>query len=247
MEWDKFAGTQPYGFVVHTYPDTGENVVYAKVDREPPALLSVIVGDILHNLRSALDHLAWQLVQFAGAKPGFHTKFPIHDTEKSWVREIEHRRRSGDRPSPLQGVDPTHRVWTFIEGIQPYHGGECADALTNLRALSNADKHRALLLSGGVTNPEEIAAVLHWNPEAVLISQSIELKPGQPLKDHTPVARLLFDPTKPDPQMNVYGGLTCVIAFADKALGGADPVPLDGLIACVQKHITAARSIVDQP
>src|SRR5829696_2335396 len=39
--------------------------------------LSAIVGDLLHNLRSALDHLAHGLIDAAGSRPTPSTMFPI--------------------------------------------------------------------------------------------------------------------------------------------------------------------------
>jgi hypothetical protein len=38
------------------------------------------VGEILYQLRSALDHLAWQLVELDGGTPGEQTQFPIRDS-----------------------------------------------------------------------------------------------------------------------------------------------------------------------
>ena len=46
-------------------------VVYRQ---EPPDLLFMLIGDVLHNLRSALDHLAWSL---AGTKADKKTEFPV--------------------------------------------------------------------------------------------------------------------------------------------------------------------------
>jgi len=38
------------------------------------------IGEIVYQLRSALDHLAWQLVLLDGGTPGHLTDFPIRDT-----------------------------------------------------------------------------------------------------------------------------------------------------------------------
>ena len=42
----------------------------------------VLIGEILHNLRSALDHLIWQLVILETGAPPTTTKtaFPIFET-----------------------------------------------------------------------------------------------------------------------------------------------------------------------
>lgn len=47
-----------------------EVVVYGEVVREPPMTdWGVVIGDIVHNLRSALDQLVWQLTLASGKTP----------------------------------------------------------------------------------------------------------------------------------------------------------------------------------
>lgn len=57
--------------------EAGQYVVSMKVRDIPPPWWSTIIGDIVHNLRSALDHLAYQLVLANGHKPGGKTGYPI--------------------------------------------------------------------------------------------------------------------------------------------------------------------------
>ncbi len=42
------------------------------------------LGEILYNLRSALDHLVWQLVLANGKTPGRDNSFPIIKNEDDW-------------------------------------------------------------------------------------------------------------------------------------------------------------------
>jgi hypothetical protein len=55
-----------YRFVGAMNGDTGEYIL--SVHGLPPMdpQWSLLVGDVVHNLRSALDHLAWQLVILDG-------------------------------------------------------------------------------------------------------------------------------------------------------------------------------------
>ncbi|HEV3192837.1 MAG TPA: hypothetical protein VGY54_20165, partial [Polyangiaceae bacterium] len=39
--------------------------------------LNTLIGEFLHDLRSALDHIAWQLVMNNGGEPTRDTSFPI--------------------------------------------------------------------------------------------------------------------------------------------------------------------------
>jgi len=105
--------------------------------------VGILVGDVVHNMRSALDHLVYQLalINTSGnvARPD-RTQFPISDTRD----RFEHA-----TATDLAEVAPNHRA--IIEGFQPYHPTEENTAvgvyfhpLAMLRGLSNTDKHRIL-------------------------------------------------------------------------------------------------------
>jgi hypothetical protein len=247
--WGKYLGSEPrpYDFIVHINPETGDHTIYAEIVRPPPAMLSVIVGDVLHNLRSGLDHLAWELVKRAGGKPGRHTYFPICDSEERWLQEVEHRRRSGDRRSPLSGIEPSSPIWKFIQAVQPYKRAVYADAMTALRVLSNADKHRQLLISGMFPDPDDFAAALRWSPEAILREQKIFLGPDEPMKDGDKVAFLNFDPAKSDPHLRVEGELAFGIAFSDRRWDSTRPALADLKAALFQYGEYAGALYVDPP
>jgi len=61
-------------------PDTRRVLHYLVRVKPAPVPLRLIVGDALHNLRSALDHLAWQLVEAGGGTPTRYTAYPIMET-----------------------------------------------------------------------------------------------------------------------------------------------------------------------
>ena len=105
-------------------------------------MVAVIVGDIVHNLRSALDHLAWQLVLLDGRPPNENTAFPIH---------LSSLNKNGN-PRNLT-IPPGIRrsdIMDVVERMQPYdafrHGHPPeTDRLGILQRLNNIDKHRLLL------------------------------------------------------------------------------------------------------
>ena len=104
-------------------------------------------GEILYNLRSALDHLVWRLVLVNGEEPGRHNAFPIVNDESKWD-EVKTRK--------LKGL--SRDVAARIERLQPYTGGIGLQfnvfAFRTLHTLCNIDKHRYLMLavigSGGI-------------------------------------------------------------------------------------------------
>src|SRR5215470_372974 len=70
-EIESFRDGPPKPYIIQTEndPQTGELLYKATYVRDVPIRFAAIAGDVLQNLRSALDHLAWQLVEAAGNTP----------------------------------------------------------------------------------------------------------------------------------------------------------------------------------
>jgi hypothetical protein len=134
-------------------PSSGYHVFRATPTLPEDAIrrLGIIVGDIAHNLRSALDHLFWQLalVHCGGNVPWTEREqrriqFPITDTPDMFA---------GNRARKF--VASEH--WTRIESHQPYSGPfdeahAFLDPLARLRGFSNTDKHRVITPVTVLTN-----------------------------------------------------------------------------------------------
>ena len=125
-------------------PDEDENgdLVYRVLLPESEAIkLGVRIGDVVHNLRSVLDHMVWQLVLANGKCPGRWNQFPVVSEEKRFPP------MSGGK-SWIEGV--SDNTFTFIEGTQPYirSDNDWEHPLSNLIKLSNTDKHRLIVPVG---------------------------------------------------------------------------------------------------
>lgn len=69
-ETDRWLSSPPYQQTDQIDAGTGENVVRIRPVGRPPLDLSLSVSDCLFNLRSALDHLAYELaVAYTGDPP----------------------------------------------------------------------------------------------------------------------------------------------------------------------------------
>lgn len=113
------------------------------VDRfsSPPLLehWALLVGDCVHNLRSALDNLVYGLARLKADPPsdprGIH--FPIFTSKEAFEK-------SGSVKSTLTQL-PDHAA-ELVTAWQPFHRENsdhiAADALNLLHHLSNQDKHR---------------------------------------------------------------------------------------------------------
>lgn len=125
-------------------PDTGDYVHFINYMPDLEGFLdrcSLILGDTLHNLRSALDRLAYQLALLktgGNIRNPKRIQFPICNSvevfnrdKKKWLREI-----ARDHVAIMERFQGYHRV-DGGQAVGPYF-----HPLSKLRDLTNTDKHR---------------------------------------------------------------------------------------------------------
>jgi hypothetical protein len=171
-----------YRFAFDSELENGEHVlrVYG-VPRVDP-VWSLIVGDCLHNLRSALDYLAWQLVLVDGGDPTSETQFPIRQSP----------------PTQLKPAIRRPEILDALERTQPY--SDPRDSyLSALQSLNNIDKHRLLLVVACVFVPER----MWWGAEEGEPNPTIRANIGS-LKDGDAVAWFDFHGDEPPPDFDPH-------------------------------------------
>jgi hypothetical protein len=155
----------------------------------PPKIRwGVLIGDALHNMRSSLDHLAWQLALKDGEPPGY-TAFPIFRNREDAIRtDASGNPRRGSALYKIAGIrDPLAR--DAIESVQPYKSPDGPDGhpLWILQTLNNADKHRIIQPMLIQTN----YAALPWRPLTDAPAGSITVAFNHdPLEDEPAFARI---------------------------------------------------------
>ena len=103
-------------------------------DPDIPISYSIRIGEASYNLRSALDHLVWQLVRANGKQPTHYNEFPILSSESEF-------KSRADRT--LKWVDEEKRK--LIHDLQPFSDvGDVGKNLLMLNMICNIDKHRHL-------------------------------------------------------------------------------------------------------
>ena len=128
----------PYEISKRHESDGLEYAFIAKGNPNPPLKLAVIAGEVIHHLRSSLDHLIHSLVIKKGKAPTRNHQFPICDTPQLYK---ELRRRGY-----IQGVGP--HAYELIEKVQPFQNPTPDDTiLAAVRDLNNLDKHRLLVVT----------------------------------------------------------------------------------------------------
>ena len=128
-----------YVATVELNSETGHQAIkYALPDGQPLSkwLLesALVIGDAVHNLKSALDHAWYALVAKADSTlVGKSTKFPVRDTSQ----EVE----SALHGSRIDVAIPAlHQL--IVGKLKPFKGGD--GAIWPLHQLNNWDKHRLL-------------------------------------------------------------------------------------------------------
>jgi hypothetical protein len=143
-------------------------LIHCEVGEEPPIRLPLMIGEWAHTLRSALDHLMWELVERNGgvpsSDPGNATQFPIILNPPKGPLTI--RAKSGGIPE---------QALAFIEDAQPYKALDRGDdpawtKLGLLAAINNYDKHRMLMLTRPCLTRGSVAV----SAGSIILTQSFE-------------------------------------------------------------------------
>jgi hypothetical protein len=181
-------------------------------DPDPPPRWGVVIGEIVHDLRSALDHLVWQMVLANNGQPQAGRRgcpghsFPVWTdgpAAGSTFAAVVTRAKTGK----LRDVHPDHVA--AVEYFQPYlrnlQPGSPPDEqpFAILDELWNRDKHRLLLAA--FVSPTETPDVglreITPNHDADRLVDSGVLW-GKPLRDGSVFAWIQIEPRGPNPDFS---------------------------------------------
>lgn len=150
---------------------------------------SLMLGDSIHNLRAALDHLVYAIASCESGKESPPDEdvlaFPICDTPDKF--SVARRR--------IRSLSCLVR--TAIEGLQPYNRShpKIPPLLSILRDFDDADKHRLLRLAASGVACGELG--FSGNQSKSVTSVCIYRCVGE-VKDGTELAAFIFDAPNPD-------------------------------------------------
>lgn len=200
-EWGAFLNKKPWPCRIEDGCKPGWYTIYFDFSTPPPPILSVIVGELAHDLRSCLDHLAWQeVLEGLGREPteeeGRHIAFPLARSEDDFKSAELLRYVSQDARAALERSQPYKRPT-----------GEEGSSLRVIHLFNRLDKHRALQVSAAGTPGSYDLAHLKITvaPGASIIAGKPHLAVGQRVEGDTKVVSVRFAPGGPEPNMNVEG------------------------------------------
>jgi hypothetical protein len=220
----------PYGVVGYLNRDAGHKVVEFAVYKPHPVEWSIIVGDIVHNLRSALDHLVYEL---SGRKGG--TAFPIFTSSDDYL--VPNCRGVSQRDTKLAGVPKRDRA--TIDSYQPYQRGKQvarSDPLALLASLNNADKHRVINAAVTYVSRLNDIDITFPNNDVTTFRVEVIYKLGTPLNHGTPLLHVFIEPDA-TAEMEVYSRVPLRVAFGKRLVDVSGLLRIEEYVADLVKEL----------
>lgn len=140
--------SNPYDVRTRIDLQTRRLIYYVAAVKEIPPRIKLITGDVIQNLRSALDHLTYKLFITAGGSSASsrHIHFPIAQDETTF--------NSADTQRKMKGI--AQPAIDAISALKPYRCGN--EILWQIQELNNRDKHRLLITAGASFGSMDITA-----------------------------------------------------------------------------------------
>jgi hypothetical protein len=241
-EFLRFIESKPYRVVCERDADADEWVIVQYPERDFPETWAVVLGEVLYDLRSALDHAIYELTILNCGTELDGTEFPVFSDE---ARFRDKKKGTGE-PTKISGLyrirGLTKKTQAVIESLQPFSiknapaGHLCTVALLN--EMSNIDKHRALHIcrrrhSGNI-----------WQPtRSMPFTGEVKLIVGGDANQRAELFRWPCSGASPD-EMGMNAEMHFDIAFDEgSAVGFIEPQPI--VLICNQL-IRRVRTILDQ-
>lgn len=199
----------PYTLDPNMEPIGTDYIIRAKVNRYPSVRMGMLVADAVHNLRAALDMIAWELALNGPNPPANDDRtvyFPICTAPAIWKRESTQK--------AIERIPDYARK--MIEAFQPYNRPHGLYRLRYIQALDNWAKHKAIpnLFSFHVSRIRPLNRYL-------VLQQNV----GAGFDNGDEICRVR--PLPPYPQERLRAYLMVHVGFAK--VGPAEGAPLDFL------------------
>lgn len=134
-----FLGSRPFLIESDFDPTSRDHILRFRIRGFIPVHLSLVVGDVIHNARSALDQLAWMLAtrevdadSLWANKDARNICFPVVRTD---LDDFQNH-----RSMPFY----SEKVKELLKEVQPFVGGQLGRSIDRLDKYWNIDKHRTL-------------------------------------------------------------------------------------------------------
>jgi hypothetical protein len=133
----------PYRPSIHFDDQTSRLTIKAEIKRSPDPMWGIYVGEIVHNFRSALDHIVWELARRPSPRVA-KTQFPIFEYQAGFTKRGTKEFLKGVSTAVVKMLETEQPFFTRPDGTVE---GTINSSLWHLKELSDIDKHRTLHLT----------------------------------------------------------------------------------------------------
>lgn len=178
----EYASSNPLLALQEEEKESGDLVYRVRIIKPVPSTeIALIVGDLVHNLHSALDLRVCELVRENGNSIVRDNAFPMSENLQDFQTLFSRR---------LQGLS-SHHI-NIVTNLKPYKEGN--EILWELHHLDILDKHKSLIVADSVSQALVIDAAepfrknrpkwMDWPaPESMFIA----IRPASPTKEDFPI------------------------------------------------------------
>ncbi len=218
---------KPYKISLKRNSQTGEDCILINIVKKTPIMWSVKIGEIIYNLRSALDHMVYEIASLNcnGTVPA-RTEFPI------FIDEVRFRsEKMGGGMYKMRGLP--ENVRTSIEEIQPFKREQSPELhrLWALQELSNWDKHRLLHLTSVTTGTRNLSL----KTEGGVTIKATKVRADGEIEDGAELCCYQVTQLSANGQVHMDGDIIYSVAFDKTGPGNGSLVSegLKQLVDCV--------------
>lgn len=130
-QWTTFRTIRTHQVVKESSADLTVHTFSMQFVNEFPRNIALCIGDAIHNLRTALDHMTWETIGREGGTQDRHLKFPFGENRISFEAFCK----------GMKTRLPETR--TVFKSLEAFPGGK-GHFLYALNCLDNVDKHSVL-------------------------------------------------------------------------------------------------------
>lgn len=195
--------------------------------------LSAIFGDVIHNLRCALDYVVTALAEASPTKVSTKHEFPIFLDPGDYAAKVGSKTEAKTK-GPLRKI--THGL-AVVESWQPYYTkpDPRTDALWGIHRFSNADKHRQPTAFATIPVGKLEFRFNGIKVEDDLVEEVANWTPDQDI----PVGRIRFDPPRAE-NLRAIGKVSLDVWFMAPKIPSDDELTitlgaLSGIVEYVAK------------
>jgi len=199
-EWRTFLDTNPWPSRVDDRTDPPWHSIYIDFTAPPPPRFSIMAGEVAHDLRSALDHLAWrEAVECIGLEEAEGNAgviaFPLAK-DPSDFKSLQTPKYVG---KDARAIMRRHQPYVGTQEQRPL-------GLGLLHWFNRLDKHRAVHVTA-VGAPRLFmmdSLKITYTHGARIEAVEPRLQMGQRLVGETEVVRVRFTAGGPDPKVEMH-------------------------------------------